>query len=315
MAPAAFSSNQVRGYTVLVLSAIIWGTEAIAAKICFSGGFTVVALLAWRYAVSVPVFALAVKQQREPLLPPRNVLKPLLLLSLNVLAGVITLYIALNLLPATLAILFFYAYPSFTSLLHLLLRRGALGTPRVLALLLSAIGLVLLYWSTVEHLSLLGVLSALLSAALQAGKLFQTAAILPRISAARLNFFNAAFTALCAVLLYALMATGGRGFGLSAISTQGWLSMLFLGMFITVFGNLLMTLGIHYVGAVDSSLVLLLEPLTTAGLAFLIFGDTLGPGQMLGGLLILLAVALPTAAGLRRSSLMKKGIANYGDNQ
>lgn len=314
MAPLPISSNQVRGYTVLVLAAIIWGTEAIAAKLCFNGGFTVIALLAWRYMASVPVFSLVVKRQRESLLPPKGTIKALLLLSVNVVAGVIALYIALDLLPPTLAILFFYAYPSFTSLLHILLRRSALGTPRLLALVLSAVGLIMLYWSTVDNLSLLGVAAALLSAALQAGKLFQTAALLPRVSAARLNLFNAVFTAVCATLIYLVMGSFGGGLGLSAISGQAWLSMLFLGVFVTVFGNLLMTLGIHYVGAVDSSLVLLLEPPTTAVLAYFVFGDTLSLGQLMGGLLILLAVALPTVAGLRKASLSKKGVADNDGN-
>jgi drug/metabolite transporter (DMT)-like permease len=225
---------------------------------------------------------------------------PLLRLSANVLAGVVLLYLALALLPATLAILFFYAYPSFTSLLHMLLKRGSLGAPRLLALLISGGGLILLYWSSSGGLSFWGVACALATALLQAFKLFQTARLLPRISAASLNLFNAFTTTIAVSLVFVLQGVfSAQGFGLAAISGAGWLYMLALGMFVTVFGNLFMTLGIQYVGAVDTSLVLLLEPLTTAVLAFLIFGDRLSHWQIVGGLLILLAVAWPAACGLR----------------
>ena len=295
-----------KGYVVLVLSAIIWGTEAILVKLCYEGGFSVISLLSLRYAVSLPVFVLILKREGTPLAPPQELLGPLLKLSANVLAGVIMLYLALALLPATLAILFFYAYPSFTSLLHMLLKRGPLGAPRLAALIISALGLILLYWSSNAGLSFWGVACALASALLQAGKLFQTASLLPRISAAALNLFNAFTTTLAVSLVFVAQAAfSQQGFGIAAISDSGWLFMLILGMFVTVFGNLFMTMGIHYVGAVDTSLVLLLEPLTTAALAFLIFGDLLSHWQMTGGLLILLAVALPAAANLGLSTPLK----------
>ena len=291
--------QQIYGYTVLILSAMIWGTEAILVKLCYGCGFTIVSLLSLRYTVSLPVFVLLTKKTGAALAPPRELLGPLLMLSANVLAGVIMLYLALALLPATLAILFFYAYPSFTSLLHILLKRGPLGASRILALLISALGLILLYWSSSADLSFWGVACALVSALLQAGKLFQTASLLPHLGAARLNLFNAFTTTVAVGLFFVVQAIiSPQGFGLAAISSLGWLLMLALGMFVTVFGNLFMAMGIHYVGAVDTSLVLLLEPLTTAALAFIIFGDLLIPWQMIGGLLILLAVALPAAKNL-----------------
>lgn len=296
------SYSMHKGYFILVLSAIIWGMEAILVKLCYSSGFSVTALLSLRYAVSLPVFALILKKQGQPLLPPLELLKPLLLLALNVLAGVVMLYLAIALLPATLAILFFYAYPSFTSLFHFLLKRGSLGALRLVALAVSAGGLILLYWSSNAGLSFWGVVCALLSALLQAGKLFQTDRLLPRISAASLNLFTALTTTLAVGLFFMVQGIfGSQGFGLSAISNIGWLYMLALGMFVTVFGNLFMTLGIKYVGAVDTSLILLLEPLATAALAFWIFGDRLSLWQLIGGVLILLAVALPAVAGFMKA--------------
>jgi drug/metabolite transporter (DMT)-like permease len=184
----------------------------------------------------------------------------------------------------------------------MLLKRGPLGSPRLIALVVSALGLMLLYWSSTAGLSFWGVACALAAALLQAGKLFQTAALLPRISAANLNLFTASTTTIAASFFFMLQGIlSPQGFGLSAVSGAGWLYMLILGMFVTVFGNLFMTLGIKYVGAVDTSLVLLLEPLTTAVLAFMVFGDMLGSWQVMGGLLILLAVALPAVANMRQT--------------
>jgi len=169
-----------------------------------------------------------------------------------------------------------------------------LGIPRLLALVISAMGLILLYWSSAAGLSVLGVVCALLAALLHAVRLFQTASLLPHISAAGMNLFHTFTTTVTVGMFYVLMgAFGEGGFGLSAVSGMGWVYLLLLGVLITVVANMTMTLGVRYLGAVDTSLVTLLEPIATAALAFLVFGDMLSPWQMWGGLLILLAVVLP----------------------
>lgn len=291
--------EQVYGYGLLVVSALTWGCSSVLIKLCYSNGFTISSMVFLRYTVALPLFVVLVKMLGESLWPPRHTLRPLLLLSANMLVCVLLFYLSVKLLPATLAVLFFCAYPSFTNLLHMLLQLGPLGLPRVLALVISACGLILLYWSSAAGLSLLGVLCALVAAALQAVQFFQIGSLLPSVSAARLNLFCVLITAVAAALFYVVQGALSGGWDLGAISGAGWIYLLILSM-ITVCSSFFMTLGMVYVGAADTSLVLLLEPLTTAGLAYVVFGDLLSPWQICGGLLVLLAVALPAVSNVSR---------------
>lgn len=307
--PPSASRNHVYGYTVLVLSALIWGTEGVLAKLCYNSGFSIISLSILRYMLALPLFAFLAMRFKAPFFPPRALLKRMLLLSVNVVAGVALLYMALSLLPAALAILFFYAYPSFTSILYRLMGRGSVGAIRVAALIISAAGLLLLYWSSLAGLSLWGVACALLSAALQAGKLYQTASLLEQVKVWTLNFFTALFTVTAFTLFGLIYAAFGYGgiWPVDIIMPAGLVYVLMLGLVVTVFGNLFMNLGIGWLGAVDTSLVLLLEPPTTAVLAYMVFGDMLSSWQMVGGALILAAVALPAAVNLRKHAARASG--------
>ena len=300
--PLSTSRIQLYGYLVLISSAIIWGAEGVLVKLCYDNGFSLLNLSITRYLLALPLFALLAVLYKAPFLPPRALLKPMLLLSVNVVAGVVFLYLALYLLPAALAILFFYAYPSFTSILYRLMGRGPVGPLRVAALVISAAGLVLLYCSSLAGLAPWGVACALLSAALQAGKLYQTAALLEQVKVWTLNFFTALFTLISFSLFGLFYGAFGHGgvWAVDIIMPAGWIYALILGLVVTVFGNLFMNLGVGWLGAVDTSLVLLLEPPTTAVLAFIVFGDLLNTWQMTGGILILAAVALPAVANLRK---------------
>lgn len=55
---------------------------------------------------------------------------------------------------------------------------------------------------------------------------------------------------------------------------------------------MLFTFGMRQTSATTASIVALLEPLTAAGLAWLLFGERLGPLGLVGGALLLAAVTL-----------------------
>ena len=285
------------GYSVLVISSIIWGAEGILVQLCYAAGFTLPLLLSVRYIFALPILLLVCKYFQASLIIPKGIRLRFLGISMFFIAMVFMFYTALAMLPVTLAVLFFYAFPAITGIICAATGRQPFDLPHVLALLISAAGLILLYWTSVDIIPILGLLAALAAALFQACKIIGSQSLIKEMGVWSF-VFNITLISAVAYTIFALFAGGFMP--LANIASQGWLYVALLGMLVTVFGNLLMYLGIRIVGAVDASIVGLLEPPSAAILAIIILGDTLTPGKILGGFLILLAVTIPAVVELKK---------------
>lgn len=72
----------------------------------------------------------------------------------------------------------------------------------------------------------------------------------------------------------------------------GWLLLLHLGLVPTALGYLLFLRGLRSTSATAASVLTLLEPLTSTALAWVLFGERLGPAGLLGAALLLGAMGL-----------------------
>ena len=293
------------GYSVLVISAIIWGAEGILVQLCYAAGFTLPLLLSVRYLSALPVLVVVCKYFKAPLIVPKGVRLRLLGVSVFFIAMVFMFYSALAMLPVTLAVLFFYAFPALTAIICAVTSRQPFDLPHIIALIISAAGLILLYWTSVALIPLLGLLAALGAALFQACKLIGSQSLIKE-----LGVWSFVFNiTLISAIAYTVFAVADGGFApLLNIAPQGWLYVALLGMLVTVCGNLFMYLGIRIVGAVDASIICLLEPPSAAILAMIILGDSLTPGKIFGGFLILLAVTIPAVVELKKERGLKASV-------
>lgn len=81
--------------------------------------------------------------------------------------------------------------------------------------------------------------------------------------------------------------------------TGDWLTIGYLGVFQIGAAYLLLTAGVRHVTALEASVLLLLEPALNPVWAWLVHGETPGPWSIAGGILILGATILRTAADTR----------------
>jgi DME family drug/metabolite transporter len=166
-------------------------------------------------------------------------------------------------------------------------------TLRVLLALACALGgTVLLVGqpdeSAMQQVSVGGVLLAL-----GAGGSYAVLALCSRALAGNyhpLQPISIAFSLGALLLLPFALLTGG-GLVLN-YPPQGWLLLLYLGLLPTVLGYLLFVWGLRTTTATVASIATLLEPLTSALLAWLIFREQLGPQGLQGAALLLVALSL-----------------------
>ncbi|MBC7514308.1 MAG: DMT family transporter [Herminiimonas sp.] len=113
-----------------------------------------------------------------------------------------------------------------------------------------------------------------------------------RYSTARLMAWSTSITGL-ALLPFALAAPGP----FMPLHAAGWLPLLGLALLAQIGGQTVIAYASAHLPASLSSVSLLLQPLTAAIAAWMIFGEVIAPLQMLGGALLLWGIYLSKRGG------------------
>jgi drug/metabolite transporter (DMT)-like permease len=79
---------------------------------------------------------------------------------------------------------------------------------------------------------------------------------------------------------------------------RGWIWIVAIALLSTVLPIATFMLGMERVGASTASIVSTVEPVVTVALAVALFGEALGPLQVLGGVLVLAAVVALQSRGV-----------------
>jgi drug/metabolite transporter (DMT)-like permease len=199
---------------------------------------------------------------------------------------------ALKYASSGLVALLLYLYPIFVAVLSATVLRQKITTPTILALALALAGLVLTVGP--EGGQLLGMLLAIAAALIYSVYILVGTQVLTQVSpllASSLIFASAGAAS------GLLMLAGGPHW---PASPAGWASIAAIVVVATVVPVLSFLAGLERIGPTNAALLSTLEPAVTVVLAALLLGETLKPLSLLGGGLILVAVALLTRHELRR---------------
>jgi drug/metabolite transporter (DMT)-like permease len=177
-------------------------------------------------------------------------------------------------------------------LFNYFLDKKSLSLARLAALVLSAGGLFLLYWTRVSYVSPLGVFFGLIAGVSLA--LYFTIIdkygkdIDPLVLNINMGFVSLPF--------YWFVALTGGGFAAVAetgISPSSWIFVILLGIFVMAVTNTASVYSVRRIGALDASLIFIMEAPCAVVFGFIVFRDILSMGQIFGAVLVLIAAALP----------------------
>jgi len=112
-------------------------------------------------------------------------------------------------------------------------------------------------------------------------------------------------------LVYAALTLGTDG-SLSplVVASDLWLPILGLGLVATAIAIQTFYAGVRRIGAARASIISTVEPVWTIAMAVILFGESLTPIQVLGGLVVLGAVILAESG--RREPTLATGMATAG---
>jgi len=139
-----------------------------------------------------------------------------------------------------------------------------------------------------------GILMALLAAAVYTGFTLTSrhnSAGMPVFTTAFICFFTAA------LILLPVVALSGGFDGLATLQARHWLMVVYIGVVPTCLGYLLFFKGMQNTPATLSSIIVTLEPLFVALLAWIILGEVLGPTGILGAVILTVAVIIASRYG------------------
>ena len=301
--------RQLTGTAMVLASAITFGTLAIFAKLGYAQGLGAEQELAFRFLLaSIGMVTLAVLLGQNPLRLERTRLLILFAMgAIGYCAQSLTYFIALRTLPASLVVLIAYIYPSLVVLAGWLFLHRKVPARHLAALAASFVGLVMLVGGA--HFQIAWALAFAI-----ASPVIYTAYILisermmgsvPALAASAVIITGAAFA-------FCLLAAFNNQLGLPR-TAGGWAVAIGIAVIPTMVAISLFLAGLPRVGAARATLLSTFEPVVTVGLAVVVLGDRLAPIQVVGGILVLVAVVVVQGAQLWRPAAAVEPVAMAQD--
>jgi drug/metabolite transporter (DMT)-like permease len=273
----------MRAMPFCLASAAAFGAMGIFGKLAYDEGATVGTLLATRFVLAAGLLWLFVGARG---VSRRDAGFALVLGAVGYAAPAAGYFAALERLDASLLALLVYVFPVIVAVSAVALRRERASRRTAVGLAFSAGGLLLVLAGAAGGLDPLGTLLGLATAVVYAAYVLGSQGIAARVAPLALS------TLVCTGAAVTLTVAGLAGGDLdpASVSASGFVWLGGLAVVSTVGAIGLFFAGLRRVGPTAASILSTLEPVVTVALAFVAFGESLGPAQLAGGALVLMAV-------------------------
>ena len=284
------------GSLFVLLSAIGFSAKAILVKLAYVYSVDAITLLALRMVFSAPFFIItAIWYSLDKKLSPltgRDWLTVLILGFLGYYLASLLDFLGLQFISAGLERLILFLYPTFVVVLSVLFFSRPLRKKELFALLLSYVGIAIVFQhdiGTVQQNLILGSSLVFASAWAYALYLIGSGRSIARLGAMR--FMSYVMIVACVACFAQFLFTRP----LNAVFSQAMpvyglgIAMALLS---TVAPAFLLALGIRHIGASRASLISSIGPITTIFLAYFFLNEPMSAVQLFGSALVLAGVLL-----------------------
>ena len=257
---------------------------AIFARGAFAAGANVAGLLAGRFAIAGAILAILLVATGRRFPRGRPLAVAMAMGGIGYVGQAACFFAALQYASAGLVALLLYVYPTIVVLLSAAFLHERLTGMKLALLALSFAGLALMLGGGTGTPTGIGL-------GLAAAGIYSVYILVGSRELAGTD-------ALASAAVTCLSAAATLGIGSFFIDTRlpgswwGWASVAALGIVGGVIAILAFFAGLKRVGPSVASVVSTFEPVATAALAWLILGETLTPGQLAGGALVIVSAAL-----------------------
>jgi drug/metabolite transporter (DMT)-like permease len=269
-------------------SSSAFGSLPVFGKYAYAAGLSPQQLLAFRFLVSATAVLIlgALARERLSSLPVRKVAALLLMGGAGYYTASMTFFVALETLPASLCELVQFIYPALVALEAWVFFGRPLQLVQGTALVLSITGAALLVGAVSLRVNLALVLLLITPIAysfyLVAGERVMTA--VPALTSSGIVMLGAGISFAATAALTGQLEPPSSG--------SQWSLLLATTLITGIIAVPLLLTALPRIGAGPASVIGLAEPAVTVGLAAALLGERLRPLQILGALLVLVAIVV-----------------------
>jgi drug/metabolite transporter, DME family len=296
-APLAYQTPRqvpMRGYVIVLSGTVIWALTGIVIKVLLTQyGLSTLTIAFWRvFIVTAFLFAaLLIANPKYFRIARRDV-------GIFFLYGLIGIGIhqivwisSVQYNGAAVATVIIYTAPALVGVIAVRFMHEHMSRTKLIALVMTILGCALVakaYDPRLVELNAIG-----LAAGIGSAFTFAAYSLMGRIVTLRYSPWTSLFYAFLFGLLFLLpINLWQQNLMPVHLSFDGWLTLAFLALVPTLGGFGAYTVGLSHLPASVASILAAFEPVTTAILAYFIFGEMLEPLQLLGGGLILASVIM-----------------------
>lgn len=280
-----------------IMAAVCYGTNPLGALKLYAQGMQTGSVLFYRFGLAWLIIAgvmlvrsIALKgRRRETLRVTAREFGTLTALGLLFIVSSLTLYLSFHLMDAGVASTILFTYPVMTAIIMALFFRERITWLTLASIVLSFIGVALLYRGDgTVTLPVKGVVLVLLSALSYAVYIIVAARGNLRMSSFKINFYVLLYCAI-GMLVYALLS--GERIMLPP-NAESWFYVGWLAIVPAIMALVLLVYAAKYAGSTTTAILGALEPLTAVLIGIFVFGEHFTLSLALGIVLILASVVL-----------------------
>ncbi|MEG2928743.1 MAG: DMT family transporter [Oscillospiraceae bacterium] len=284
--------SKTKGTILTILSAIIFGSTAVICKFILAGGSNYAMLTFSRMFIALPFLYIILKFNKVSLKLTKGEARNIFVLCLfGSLATTLSLYASYEYVSVGIATTIHFIYPSLVYLVSILIFKEKVTKTKVLAIVLSTLGVCMFFEGTITPTAFLGIGLAVLSGITYCFYMvYMSRSGLSEMFPFKLSFYICTTNATL-MFIYA-MATGNLIFNLPL---RVWGMKAVVSLCTSIMGISFLQIGIKHIGASNAAIFSLFEPISGVVLGVLILKESCNVRTLVGCVLILVAVAILSA--------------------
>lgn len=296
-------SNEIKGISLAVLSATIFGIHPTMVYHLRSGGMGISPTLfvSCVQCCTIYTIVLVITKRVGSLRVTREQLVKMLLSSILVYSTLWVLFYSFTLIPTGLASVIHFAYPSLVTIISVLTRRDKLTKALLIALVTTFFGVVLVSNPTGSDLNSTGIFLAALSAVLFSSYIYMiNDDCFKELGNTTFMFYTTLMGALILMVLIIIESSfiSSTTAVWGTYSTRVLWAGLLLGSTQSI-GNFSFSKGIKLIGGPMGGALAAFEPLTAVAIGVIFFSEAMPLYCIIGCLLILGATVFLSISKLR----------------
>ena len=284
-------NSNTKGILNGIIASTSYGMNPLFGLPLYAIGIGVNSVLFYRYFLAVIIYFIWLKFFKKASLKiSRQEIIPLFFLGIFFSLSSLTLFEAFHYIEAGIACTILFIYPVMVAIIMALFFKEKITKTVIFAILLTSIGIILLYKGKPDTaLSIKGILIVLTSALLYALYIVGVKNIKPEkvMNSARLSFYVMLFGLIVYIVNLKFCTT------LQMLpNLKAWLFAIGLALFPTIISLETITIAIQLIGSTNTAILGALEPLTAIFFGILFFHEQLTLRISIGIILILFGVFL-----------------------